>query len=147
MAATCVQFIRAGVKSCLAPFTNLSSCLRLDTCATGACAPRGIVAEVRSADSRLKDAVGHNDSSSLSEKSMQLLRATLNNWGKWGSTDASDDSDDDDDDEANAGQQGGSTQAEDAGAAGKDGEERSQQDAAPHDELQVRRMLICLLPG
>jgi hypothetical protein len=92
--------------------------------------------------------VGANDSSLLSKESLQLLGTTLHNWGhtirSLGSTDASDDSDNED--EVKAGQQGASTHAETAGAAGKEGEKGSQEDAAIHDELQVRGH-TCLLPG
>ena len=61
----------------------------------------GIIAEVRSGDTRLKDAVGKNDSSLLSTESLQLLHTTLHNWGNTlrhlGSKGQNDDDDDSDD--------------------------------------------------
>lgn len=107
------------------------------------CTCRGIIAEVRSGDSRLKDAVGKNDSSLLSSESLQLLRTTLHNWGhtirSLGSTDPSDDSDNDVD-ESSADDKNGRTKQGSA-AASEQGSEGSEQgrkeDAAKEDELQV----------
>jgi len=106
--------------------------------------PSGIIAEVRSADSRLKDAVGRNDSSLLSSDSLNLLRTTLNNWGhtirNLGSANLTDDDDDDDNNESEV-KSGSEKDAAKAGN-GKPGEgdkdaAAAAEDAAAADTLQV----------
>lgn len=128
---------------------------------------RGIIAEVRSGDSRLKDAVGKNDFSLLSSDGVKLLRTTLNNWGHTirtlGSTDPADDSDDSDSSSSSSSGNGdksaggggdsssGKQQEEKCDAA----QEEKEEEEATRDELQVKgtkgravpRVRLCVATG
>ncbi|WIA16398.1 hypothetical protein OEZ85_013090 [Tetradesmus obliquus] len=81
----------------------------------------GLIALVRSVDSKLRDAVTKNDSSLISSDSLQLLTKTLNDWGNmiksFGSISISDSDDDDDDsdEERRSGAAAGKPKAGEAG--------------------------------
>ncbi|KAF6256224.1 Lecithin:cholesterol acyltransferase-domain-containing protein [Scenedesmus sp. NREL 46B-D3] len=66
----------------------------------------GLIALVRSVDSKLRDAVTKNDSSLISSESLQLLTKTLSNWGNlvsnWGSSTNNSDGDGEETDSGNA---------------------------------------------
>eukprot|EP00878_Enallax_costatus_P008458 GHUV01008840.1.p1 GENE.GHUV01008840.1~~GHUV01008840.1.p1 ORF type:complete len:707 (+),score=149.19 GHUV01008840.1:1658-3778(+) len=73
----------------------------------------GLIALVRSADAKLRDAVRRNDSSLISNDSLSFLTTTLSNWGNMvknlGSRAERDDNDDDDNDESRTGRSNEST--------------------------------------
>jgi hypothetical protein len=122
-----------------------------ELCALSTLWCRGIIAEVRSADSRLKFALGKNDSTLLSKESAQLLRTTLHNWGHTirsiGS--ASESADDDvegqvaDDKPGSAAGNGGKASDANADGSGKEdggkaNDKEPETKAAHEDGLQVR---------
>jgi hypothetical protein len=79
----------------------------------------GIIAEVLTADGKLRDAVGANDSSLLSKESLQTLSTTLHNWGALIAKNLGSTSDDVDDQETESedSSSGGSSEETAAAAA------------------------------